>query len=84
MKWLISSVQKDNTLKNNKYKVGASLKHKATGLTATILNYYANTYMVEMERVGDNNFKKQVIALKEDKLMEDFTPQGNAKETTDK
>ena len=80
MKWLISSVQKDNTMKENKFKVGATLKHKATGSSATILNYYANTYIVEMERNDDNQFKRQVIALKEDKLTSDFLPQGKAKE----
>lgn len=75
MKWLIklSSVSMDNTKKENKYKVGKVLKHKSTGLDATILNYYSNWYIVEMERKADNLFKKQIIALKEEKLQSDFT-----------
>lgn len=76
MKWLIklSSVQQDNTMKENKYEVGKELKHKATGLPATILNYYSNWYIVEMERKADNLFKKQVIALKEETITNDFLP----------
>jgi len=83
MNWFIkrSSISKDNSPKENKYKVGSALEHKDTKIQGEIMNYYSNHYVVSLDRCVDNNFKKEVISLTEEEITDNFTVKGKAKDS---